>query len=243
MLVRLNGHARSNAVAYIALFVALGGTTYAAAGRIDGRLLKSSSVSGKALRKNTLGGREINEAKLGAVPRALAADSAKRADAATRADSAASADTAARATSAGRADSAASADSAADAAKLGGLTPSAFVPADRIVLGSAQYEPDDTARSVLLVPGFFELFTTADNDTQFDLSIASRSGGQIEFLGAGGTNNTSTSSTTPTDPFNVLVAPGTGRILNFTVHDSTRQAQVACGFGTNATVYCSALVR
>jgi hypothetical protein len=84
------------AVALTALFVALGGTSYAVS-RIDGRQLKGASVSGAKLRKNTLGGREIREAALGKVPRAEAANHAALADRATTtasADRAASADTA-----------------------------------------------------------------------------------------------------------------------------------------------------
>jgi hypothetical protein len=88
------------AVALAALFVALGGTSYAVS-RIDGRQLKGASVSGAKLRRNTLGGREIREPALGRVPRAARADSATRASIADRsatsalADRASSADTAA----------------------------------------------------------------------------------------------------------------------------------------------------
>jgi hypothetical protein len=83
-------------VALVALFVALGGTSYAVS-RIDGRHLKGASVSGAKLRKNTLGGREIRESALGRVPRAATADHAAFADRAATsasADRAASADTA-----------------------------------------------------------------------------------------------------------------------------------------------------
>jgi hypothetical protein len=60
-------HMRSNAVAYLALFVALGGTSYAAA-TINGSKLKNRSVAGAKLKKDTLAGGEINEGKLGIVP-------------------------------------------------------------------------------------------------------------------------------------------------------------------------------
>jgi hypothetical protein len=84
------------AVALVALFVALGGTSYAVS-KIDGRRLKAASVSGAKLRKNTLGGREIRESALGRVPRAATADHAALADRAATsasADRASSADTA-----------------------------------------------------------------------------------------------------------------------------------------------------
>jgi hypothetical protein len=88
------------AVALLALFVALGGTSYAVS-RIDGRRLEKASVSGAKLRKNTLTGREVREATLGRVTAALRAESATRA---TSAD---------RSATAGLADRATSADSAA----------------------------------------------------------------------------------------------------------------------------------
>jgi hypothetical protein len=87
-------------VAVVALFVALGGTSYAVS-RIDGSVLKNGSVSGKKLRKNTLGGREVRESTLGNVPTAARADNAGHATIADRsatsglADRASSADTAA----------------------------------------------------------------------------------------------------------------------------------------------------
>ncbi len=84
------------AVALLALFAALGGTSYAVS-RIDGRRLKPGSVSGAKLRRNTLGGREIREARLGKVPAAIRSDSAIRA---TTADRAATSGLADRATSA-----------------------------------------------------------------------------------------------------------------------------------------------
>lgn len=67
---------RRNAVAMTALFVALGGTGYAASA-IDGGQIKNATITGKKLKKNTLGGREVRESKLGKVPRAARADSAR----------------------------------------------------------------------------------------------------------------------------------------------------------------------
>lgn len=81
----------SMAVALLALFVALGGTSYAVS-QIDGRRIKKSSVSGAKLRKNTLTGREVREATLGRVTAALRSDSALRATSADRAATAGLAD-------------------------------------------------------------------------------------------------------------------------------------------------------
>jgi hypothetical protein len=75
-------------VALIALFVALGGSSYAAL-TINGKNIKNKSIAGKKLKnrtitqkkvkKNTLGGTVINESKLGQVPSAANADNAANA--------------------------------------------------------------------------------------------------------------------------------------------------------------------
>lgn len=72
-------------VAYLALFVALGGTSYSAV-TISGKDIKNKSITGKKLKnrtitagktkKNTLTGVEINESKLGRVPSARTATNA-----------------------------------------------------------------------------------------------------------------------------------------------------------------------
>jgi hypothetical protein len=62
-----------NAIALIALFVALGGSSYAAL-RISGSQIDNRSISGKKLKRNTLGHVPIRESRLGKVPRARRAD-------------------------------------------------------------------------------------------------------------------------------------------------------------------------
>jgi len=63
----------ANVMATVAVFIALGGSSYAVT-RINGSQLKNSSVAGKKLKRNTLGGARINESRLGRVPRARLAD-------------------------------------------------------------------------------------------------------------------------------------------------------------------------
>jgi hypothetical protein len=63
----------SNVVATVALFIALGGSSFAIT-RISGSQLKNNSVSGKKLKRNTLGGTRIKESRLGRVPRARLAE-------------------------------------------------------------------------------------------------------------------------------------------------------------------------
>lgn len=104
-------------LALLALVVALGGTSAVAAPAvrrlIDGKTVKKNSLPGDRVRRDSLGSVQIDERRLGVVPRARRADAAAKADqagTATRADSAARADAAGRAETAGRADSAAIAD-------------------------------------------------------------------------------------------------------------------------------------
>ncbi|MBV9310236.1 MAG: hypothetical protein JOZ73_05360 [Solirubrobacterales bacterium] len=66
---------RSNAVALLALFVALGGTGYAAA-KINGKNIKNGTITAKKLKKHTLTGKQINLNQLGKVPSASNADNA-----------------------------------------------------------------------------------------------------------------------------------------------------------------------
>ena len=70
-------------VAIVALFMALGGTSYAALkitgnnivnGTLSGVDVDNRSLAGKEIKKNTLDGDEINESALGPVPKATDAD-------------------------------------------------------------------------------------------------------------------------------------------------------------------------
>ena len=57
------------AVSLVALFVALGGTSYAVAtGSIDSREIKNYTLTGKDMRKDGVGGVTIKESRLGPVP-------------------------------------------------------------------------------------------------------------------------------------------------------------------------------
>jgi hypothetical protein len=62
----------ANVASTLALVIALGGVSYAA-GKINGNSLKDRTVGAKKIKKNVLGGTEINEGKLGRVPLAGAA--------------------------------------------------------------------------------------------------------------------------------------------------------------------------
>jgi hypothetical protein len=83
----------ANVVATLALFVALGGTGYAAS-QVRSSDIKNRTIRAKDVRKNALTGTEIRESRLRKVPRARVSDSAGTAGTATRAGIATSANTA-----------------------------------------------------------------------------------------------------------------------------------------------------
>jgi hypothetical protein len=59
----------ANVVATLALFIALGGSSYAVS-KISGSQIRNASIAGKKLKRNTIGGKRIKESRLGTVPRA-----------------------------------------------------------------------------------------------------------------------------------------------------------------------------
>jgi hypothetical protein len=59
----------ANVTATLALFIALGGSSYAAL-KISGRQIKAHTITGKNIKRNSLGRRQIKESNLSAVPRA-----------------------------------------------------------------------------------------------------------------------------------------------------------------------------
>ena len=67
----------ANVVATLALFVALGGSSYAAL-KISGREIKAHTITGQNIKRNSLGRRQIKESSLSAVPRALQRRSPRR---------------------------------------------------------------------------------------------------------------------------------------------------------------------
>lgn len=74
----------SNLTAVIALFVALGGSVYAA-NRLNGKRIKKASMPANRIVPNTVTGRQVRESALGQVPRAGQASSAGDADVANAA--------------------------------------------------------------------------------------------------------------------------------------------------------------
>lgn len=82
---RIGGHFRANAVAYLALFMALGGGAYAAT-HINGRTIRKNSIPANRLKRNSVTGRQVRESSLGTVPSAASANTATTATTARNAN-------------------------------------------------------------------------------------------------------------------------------------------------------------
>jgi len=76
MLSKIRGRITfANVISLIALFVALGGSVYAA-GKLNGRTIKKGSVPGNRIVPNTIKGKQVRESALGQVPQAGVANAA-----------------------------------------------------------------------------------------------------------------------------------------------------------------------
>jgi hypothetical protein len=78
----------STVIASIALFVALGGTSYAIGNKISGSQLKNRSIPGQKLKNHTVTGTQVNVSQFPTVPSAHNADDATNATTATNASTA-----------------------------------------------------------------------------------------------------------------------------------------------------------
>jgi hypothetical protein len=145
----------ANVVATLALFVALGGSSYAALS-ITSKDVRNRSLKGGDLRKNTITGTEVNESKLKQVPKARTAETAGTADISKSSGTA---------TTAGSATTAALADTAKDAQNLAGQGVGAFEKSTRVAFGRAGVDPADQASEQVLIswPEMGVQLTTASN--------------------------------------------------------------------------------
>jgi hypothetical protein len=145
MLARLRDRLTyANVVSTLALFVALGGSAYAV-GEITSRDIKNRTIKAGDVRRDTLTGKEINEARMGQVPsarQALNANNAVNADISKSADSA---------NTAGSAGTAAVANIANDAQRLAGQGAAAFEQSSTVQFGRASVDPSgESGERVLL---------------------------------------------------------------------------------------------
>jgi hypothetical protein len=121
-------------MATLALFVALGGTSYAAL-KVTSKDIVNRTIKGGDVAKDTLGGTEIKESRLKTVP------SAQRANTAGAADVSKNADNATQASHATTADSATAAAAAVNAQQLAGNAAGAFERSSRTQFGRASAAP------------------------------------------------------------------------------------------------------
>jgi hypothetical protein len=124
----------ANVMATIAVFVALGGTSYAAL-RVTSKDIVNRTIKGGDIAKDSIGGTEVREKSLKTVP------SASRATTATSADVSKNADVATQATHATTADTATAAAAATNAQQLAGKAASAYEQSSRTQFGKASAVP------------------------------------------------------------------------------------------------------
>jgi hypothetical protein len=137
----------ANVVASLALFLAIGGVSYAATqlpkNSVGARQLKTNAVTAAKIKDGAITGAKLQLSSLGSVPNAEQAANATRANQAANATHADRADSATNATNADRA------GSADNSARLGGVEASAFVQRlaqpGEVLTGqiSERYAPND----------------------------------------------------------------------------------------------------
>jgi hypothetical protein len=211
MLARLRARLTyANVVATLALFVALGGSAYAAH-QITSRDIRNRSIRAVDVSKNALGGTEIKESKLKAVPRALAATNAV---------------SAVNATNAGLADVAKNAN---NAGALGGQGAGFFEKSSKTQFGRAPADPaaasgeqavlDWPAMGVQLTTGTPGGIACASNRVRIAVKNTKASGPSVEVLEAGGGGTVAAAnkgyfcSQTTGNVIHTLLSDSTGRTL------------------------------
>jgi hypothetical protein len=173
--VKLPSH--NTVIAYLALFVALGGSAYAATqlpknsvgtkqlkpNAVTTAKIKNGAVTGTKIASNTVTGANVDESTLGRVPSAASAETATTAGHATSATSAASA------------------TSATDAKALGGVPLSGFLRTDSVQFNSAALNAC-FAQDLVEIPGWFEMTTVGDCKAEFKFKVSNPSSEDWLFI-------------------------------------------------------------
>lgn len=215
MLARLRARLTySNVAATLALFIALGGTGYAAA-KITSGDIKNRTIQPRDVRRNALGGGVIDESKLRAVPtaqRALTADEAASAQ------------------------SALLADVATNANALGGQAAGSFERSSRVQFARAPATPAGVPNEQVLLswPAMgVELTSSSDGcgggDLQFAVKNTKVSGPAVQILdGPGGS----------VPPNSKLALCGSGEQYEGELTDSTGRALFVDCFLADGEIRC-----
>lgn len=158
-------------IAYLALFVALGGSAYAATqlpknsvgskqikpNAVTTAKLKNGAVTGAKIGADTVTGSNVDESTLGRVPSAASAESATTAGHAT------------------------SATSASDAKALGGVPLSGFLRTDSVQFNSGALNAC-FAQDLVEIPGWFEMTTVGDCKSEFKFKVSNPSSEDWLFI-------------------------------------------------------------
>lgn len=232
----------ANVMATVAVFIALGGASYAAvkipansvgskqlrSNAVVASKIKSRQVTGAKVATDTLTGSNIKESTLSAVPRAKLADNADTAVSAKSAVSAASAATAANATHATAADSAANAD------RLSGVTAADLrvkCPAATVLTLGVCVQLKDNATAKATYPAARQACSDLGGrtPTAFELD-AIRQRTDIEWAAGNGAGQYEWSSTWAADAtmMKFVAFAQSGQPLSAAGSDSTETAYYRC---------------
>jgi hypothetical protein len=203
-------------IAYLALFVALGGSAYAVtklpknsvgpkqlkANAVTAAKIKNGAVTGAKIAANTVTGANVDESTLGRVPSAASAESA---------------------TTAGHANNATNAASAAEAKALGGIPASGFLRTNAVQFHTGALNAC-FKQTLAEVPGWFEITTVGDCQPEFKFTIKNTSSETWEFL------QETSSTTLPSESSIVLDFAAAHYVDLFAIStaNSSRHALTSC---------------
>jgi len=228
--VKLPSH--TTVIAYLALFVALGGSAYAAiqlpknsvgpkqlkANAVTTAKIKNGAVTGAKISANSVTGANIDESTLGRVP------------------SAASAEKATTAGHAATATNATNAASAAEAKALGGIPSSGFLQTNAVQFGSGALNAC-FAQTLIDMPGWFRITTVGDCKPEFKLNLLNQSSETWQYTTEVGTFGLGPGSSTA---FNF--SGNLAQLFAVSEENQTKHAFLDCAYQglIPARIFCSA---
>jgi hypothetical protein len=237
--VKLPSH--TTMVAYLALFVALGGSAYAATqlprnsvgskqlkpnavtaaklknGAVETEKLQEGAVTGAKIGTNAVTGANVDESSLGRVPGAASAESATTAGHAA---------TATNATNAA---------SAADAKALGGVPGSGFLRTNAIQFRTGALNAC-FKETLAQVPGWFEITTVGNCQPEFKVKITNLSSETWQFISEAGTPSIGTGGSSEltfpgaiVDLFAISTAnPNRHALIDCVFQETTLPPRISC---------------
>jgi hypothetical protein len=228
--VKLPSH--NTVIAYLALFVALGGSAYAVTqlpknsvgtkqlkpNAVTAAKLKNGAVTGAKIGTDAVTGANLDESTLGRVPSAASAERATTADRAATAENAANA------------------ANAANANALGGVPGSGFLRTNAVQFHTGALNAC-FKQKLVEVPGWFEITTVGDCQPEFKFTVKNTSSETWEFIyEAGGATLPSESSNTfnfaPADYVDLFAIstanPSRHALIDCALQEGTAPIQISC---------------